>query len=95
MAQLADSDPTPDQREAPAQNATPPYIAIHNGQSTINSTTPIHELPRVSLVDIDQTGGITISYMAPDKITGLESGTAIEQYLKKNPTLELPTHNFC
>ena len=47
-------------------------------------------------VVIDQTGDrMTIYYMAPGKTTRLASRTAMERYLKNNPTLELSAHNFC
>jgi hypothetical protein len=46
-------------------------------------------------VAINRMGGLTVSYMAPDKMARLVSRTAMEKYLKNNPTLELPTNNFC
>ena len=178
MAQSTDSNPTPDQREAPAHNTTPPNIAIQNGQSTqshelwagigiapnnqaseqkvapaTNPTLEFNHSPMedegdlwpamtttfdnlfrsvpeenkpTSLqaiepdqlndaemdevrclfssplahgfcreVDIDRTGNMAISYIAPNKITRLESRTALEQYLTKNPTFDLKPLNFC
>ena len=39
-------------------------------------------------VAIDWMGGMTISYMAPDKITRLASRTAMEQYLNTGTTYQ-------
>ena len=36
-------------------------------------------------VDIDRVGDKTISYIAPDKVTRLESREAMEQFLDQNP----------
>ena len=47
------------------------------------------------VVDIDQAGGMNIFYIAPDKITRLESREAMERFLDWNPTLDIPTLNFC
>ena len=204
MAQSADSNPPPDQGEAPAHNTTPPNIAIQNGRSTQTKTTSnaLHHatsapsghttinqasaqnvslvataalasnhgstlgdvddlwmamtatfdgffqdvpeekqplsLPAAGLdaptpastnpsgispskgeddvvttddtkhsfstpfahgfrrdVVFDQTGSMTISYIAPDQITWLESRTVMEQYLTKTPIPDLTILNFC
>ena len=158
MAQSTDSNPTPDQREAPAHNTTPPSIAIQDGQSTQphelwagigiapnnqpseqkvapatlegpfdnlfqsvpegNRQTSLQAIEPDQLdnaemdeirclfssplahgfcreVDIDRTGNMAISYIAPNKITRLESRTALERYLAKNPTFDLKPLNFC
>ena len=46
-------------------------------------------------VVFDQTGSMTISYIAPDQITWLESCTVMEQYLTKTPIPDLTILNFC
>ena len=47
------------------------------------------------VVDIDQAGSMTKSYIAPDGITRLESLKAMEQFFSQHPTLDIPTLNFC
>ena len=46
------------------------------------------------IIDIDQAGNKTVSYVAPDKITQLESHEAMEQFLDQNPNLEFSTSQF-
>ena len=73
MAQSANSNPTPDRREAPAHNTTPPNIAIQNGQSTQPGTTS-HELPQATPAP---TGIATINQASGQKVSSAA-----------NPTLE-------
>ena len=44
------------------------------------------------VIDIDRAGDKTVSYVAPDKITRLESREAMEQFLDQNPALDVPSH---
>ena len=47
------------------------------------------------IVDIDRTGNHTISYVAPDEVTRLQSRKATERFLEKNPTLDASISDFC
>ena len=47
------------------------------------------------VVDINRAGNMTISYGSPDKVTRLESREAMERFLDQNPTLDIPTLDFC
>ena len=40
-------------------------------------------------------GDHTISYVAPDEVTRLQSREATERFLKKNPTLDASISDFC
>ena len=75
---------------------TPPKAAddFVIDEVTCSFSTPfIHGFRR--RVEIDQTGSLNISYLAPDTITRLDSRTAMERYLVDHPILDPPELNFC
>ena len=47
------------------------------------------------VVNVDHTGDHIISYVAPDKVTRLQSPEATEQFLGKKPALDISTSDFC
>ena len=47
------------------------------------------------MVRVDEQNNCTISYIAPDKTTWIHSFEAMEQFLRKNPTPDVLTSDFC
>ena len=99
----AENIPTPIPAETSSIIAhTPPYNNITNPERTLSADGQAHNLFAKPfhhgfrrVVDVDQQGNYTISYVAPDKITRLQSSEAVEQFLKKNPTLKVSISDFC
>ena len=95
--------PPPEDTETNIMESGP--VTDKPGQSHKNDNVRINEFWGLFLIPlahgfrrkvaINRIGGMTVSYMAPDKITQLVSRTAMEKYLKNNPALELPINNFC
>ena len=90
-----------DDTDAPTDNddgiVATGHIFANNDQAdeTENPlTTPFHHGFH-RMIEIDQVGGKTISYIAPDGITRLTSGEEAERFLHQNPTLGASISQFC
>ena len=96
---IPSDDKPPPSKDTEANNAESKPVTNKPDQSHENNDFRIDEFRGLFLTPLAcgfrrevAIDGMTVSYMAPDKITWLASLTAMEQYLKNNLTLELPTH---
>ena len=78
----------------PTDNDSNAVISGHNEEGNNRLSTPFHHgFHRV--IEIDQAGNKTISYVAPDGITKSTSREETERFLDQNPTLDISISQFC
>ena len=65
---------------------------VEEGKNRLS--TQFHHVFR-RVIEIDQAGNKSISYVTPDKITKLTSREETERFLDQNPTLDVSISQFC